>query len=56
MCYKCKNKYLTKNKTENLLAAQCPDIILDSDDNTETDMQSLKFAIPDCDDMEQIKG
>ena len=47
---------MNKNKVENLLLIQCPDILFDEDDSTETDMQSLNFAIPECDDIGQIKG
>ncbi|XP_030752542.1 probable E3 ubiquitin-protein ligase HERC1 [Sitophilus oryzae] len=56
ICYKCKNKYLNKNKADNILLNKCPDIFFDDDDNTETDMQSLNFSISECDNLEDIKG
>ncbi|XP_019763936.2 probable E3 ubiquitin-protein ligase HERC1 isoform X1 [Dendroctonus ponderosae] len=55
ICHECRKKYLAKNKSQNLLVSQCPDIVLDHDDNVEADMQNLKFALPQCDDIEQIK-
>ncbi|XP_076258464.1 putative E3 ubiquitin-protein ligase HERC1 isoform X2 [Rhynchophorus ferrugineus] len=55
ICYKCKNKYLNKNKADNILLTKCPDIFFDEDDNTEVDMQSLKFSIPECDDLNVMK-
>ncbi|CAG9773088.1 unnamed protein product [Ceutorhynchus assimilis] len=55
MCFKCRNKYRRINKTENALAALYPDIILTNDDNTEINMQSLKFSVPECDEAD-IKG
>ncbi|KAL1506224.1 hypothetical protein ABEB36_005622 [Hypothenemus hampei] len=56
ICYKCKNKYLSKNKSTDELAGQCPDIFFDHDDSTEIDMQVINFSLPECDDIEQIKG
>ncbi|XP_050295909.1 probable E3 ubiquitin-protein ligase HERC1 isoform X2 [Anthonomus grandis grandis] len=56
ICPKCHGMYLNKKKTENYLSQQCPNIIIDRDDNTEADMQSFPFSVPICDDVDQIKG
>ncbi|KAJ3666590.1 hypothetical protein Zmor_002027 [Zophobas morio] len=56
LCAKCQRKYIHKNLNENHLQAQAPDIIFDEHDGTETDIQSMKFVMPSCEDISQIKS
>ncbi|XP_050515460.1 probable E3 ubiquitin-protein ligase HERC1 isoform X1 [Diabrotica virgifera virgifera] len=52
LCYKCKNKYLNTNKSDNYLHLQAPDIIFSEDNMTEADIQLTKLTLPNCDDAE----
>lgn len=56
LCYKCKNRYLQKTRMDNYLQMQAPDIIYDEDDLTETDIQLLKFTIPNCEEIDKLKN
>ncbi|XP_018567016.1 probable E3 ubiquitin-protein ligase HERC1 [Anoplophora glabripennis] len=55
LCYKCKNKYFQKGVGNSSLHVRAPDIIYDEDDMTEADVQSLKFNMPNYEDIDKIK-
>nr|CAI5839109.1 unnamed protein product [Callosobruchus analis] len=54
LCNRCESKYMRRNHSDNYLRSQAPDIILDEDDGTEADVQSLPFDAPACDDVDVI--
>ncbi|VEN60081.1 unnamed protein product, partial [Callosobruchus maculatus] len=54
LCNRCESKYMRRNHSDNYLRSQAPDIILDEDDRTEADVQSLPFDAPACDDVDVI--
>lgn len=55
LCYKCKNKHFQKGYGNSSLHIRAPDIIYDEDNTTEADVQSLKFNMPNYEDIDKIK-
>nr|CAH7744976.1 unnamed protein product [Callosobruchus chinensis] len=54
LCNRCESKYMRRNHSDNYLRSQAPDIILDEDDTTEADVQSLPFDAPVGDDVDVV--
>ncbi|XP_060527187.1 probable E3 ubiquitin-protein ligase HERC1 [Cylas formicarius] len=53
-CRQCHIKY--SNRGAAMLRTLAPDLVLDDDDATETDAQTLKCPLPECEELEEIKA
>lgn len=55
LCNKCKKKYSSKNQDDFYLHTQAPDIIYNEEDLTEVDIHLMKFDVPNCEEINNIR-